>query len=236
MGNGVTCKAGYSGSVNITKCTGGNAYTVSGCVEDCTEPSTTGYNFTAATGSLVHASFSRTGVTCKAGYSGSVSVTKCTGGNAYTVSGCVDNTWTCKNPLSGYDVSSATEIDLSNSSSFDVSGITCASGYAGVAIATVCASANAPYGLSGCVDTCVRPTTTGYDFSSVSETDLSADGTFDVTGITCASGYQGTAVATVCSSSDKYVVSGCTTTTATTTSSLRATNTTTTAAPVVALE
>merc|ERR1711988_627817 len=79
-------------------------------------------------------------------------------------------------------------------------------------------------------DTCVRPTTTGYDFSSVSETDLSADGTFDVTGITCASGYQGTAVATVCSSSDKYVVSGCTVIPATTT--LR---TTTTAAPVVAL-
>jgi hypothetical protein len=71
----------------------------------------------------------------------------------------------------------------------------------------------------------------------VSETDLSADGTFDVTGITCASGYQGTAVATVCSSSDKYVVSGCTVIPATTT--LRATTTgapsTTTAAPVVAL-
>ncbi len=134
--------------------------------------------------------------------------------------------------MAGYDLSSATGSIATGS--FAVTGVQCASGYAGVPTATVCASANAPYVLSGCVDTCVRPTTTGYDFSSVSETDLSADGTFDVTDITCASGYQGTAVATVCSSSDKYVVSGCTVIPPTTTPTLRATNTTT-AAPAIAL-
>merc|ERR1711998_770720 len=174
---GWTCASGYSGTIAPQVCTSaGGAYTLQGCEADCTEPSSvTGYNFSSASGSLAKTGFSRNGVTCATGYTGTVTETPCTTGGAdYTVSGCIDNTWTCKNPLSGYDVSSASETDLSTGSSFDV------------------------------------------------------------TGITCASGYQGTAIATVCSSSDKYVVSGCTTTTPTTTSSLRA-NTTTTAAPVVAL-
>jgi len=233
--DGVTCATGYSGTVTETACTtGGQDYTVAGCDADCTQPSTGGYNFTNVAGSKAKNGFSITGITCASGYSGTAVAAVCgTGGNAYTVTGCTADT--CKSPLAGYDLSSATGSIATGS--FAVTGVQCASGYAGVPIATVCASANAPYVLSGCVDTCVRPTTTGYDFSSVSETDLSADGTFDVTGITCASGYQGTAVATVCSSSDKYVVSGCTVIPATTT--LRATTTgapsTTTAAPVVAL-
>jgi hypothetical protein len=55
--------------------------------------------------------------------------------------------------------------------------------------------------------TCTQPTTTGYDFGSVSETLSGA--TFAATGITCATGYAGTAAAAVCAADGAYTVSGC---------------------------
>jgi hypothetical protein len=54
---------------------------------------------------------------------------------------------------------------------------------------------------------CVRPGTAGYDFSSASET--LALHMFDVSGVTCSTGYTGTPTATVCSADGAaYSVSG----------------------------
>ena len=58
---------------------------------ECTTPTTTGYDFTSATGSLAKASFSRTGISCASGYSGEVTINECTeAGQPYSVSGCVE--------------------------------------------------------------------------------------------------------------------------------------------------
>ena len=50
----------------------------------------------------------------------------------------------------------------------------------------------------------------GYDLSSVTETQLAQGATFDVTGVTCAAGFVGTAAASTCSpDATAYVLSGC---------------------------
>merc|ERR1712167_518549 len=85
---GITCASGNSGTVTVTKCTGGNDYTVEGCKGDCTRPTDSKYNFASVSETLPHATFAATGITCASGYSGTVTVTKCTGGNDYTVEGC----------------------------------------------------------------------------------------------------------------------------------------------------
>ena len=67
----------------------------------CTHPSTTGYNFNNAGGTLTRSSFSPSGVICASGYAGSVLYSVCgTAGSAYSVSGCheselgkVDDGW-----------------------------------------------------------------------------------------------------------------------------------------------
>merc|ERR1711998_220907 len=96
----------------------------------------------------------------------------------YVMSGCVN---TCTRPsTAGYDFSSVTETDLTVAA-FDVTGATCASGYVGTASAAVCTGNSADYVMSGCVNTCTRPSTAGYVFTSVSETALTVSA-FDVTG------------------------------------------------------
>ena len=71
----------------------GRACSVSGCQATCTVPTTTGYNTAGAGGTLTISGFSPTGVTCAAGYTGSVSYTVCgSAGTAYSVSGC-QATW-----------------------------------------------------------------------------------------------------------------------------------------------
>merc|ERR1712039_1165757 len=73
---------------------GGAAYTVGGCEQDCTRPATTtGYTFpdSGLTETLAYAgsTFSVDGVTCASGYTGTVTATKCTSaGTAYSLSGC----------------------------------------------------------------------------------------------------------------------------------------------------
>merc|ERR1719460_3130123 len=123
------------------------------------------------------------------------------------MSGCVN---TCTQPTTaGYVFTSVSETDLTVAG-FDVTGATCASGYVGTASAAVCTGNSAAYVMSGCVNTCTQPTTAGYVFTSVSETDLTV-AAFDVTGATCATGYTGTASAAVCTgNSAAYVMSGCT--------------------------
>merc|ERR1712010_142780 len=137
---------------------------------------------------------------------------------------------TCTRPTTaGYAFGSVSETALTVAG-FDVTGATCASGYVGTASAAVCTGNSAAYVMSGCVNTCTQPTTAGYVFTSVSETDLTV-AAFDVTGATCATGYTGTASAAVCTgNSAAYVMSGCTVIVTTTTTSAPA-STATTAAP-----
>ena len=55
----------------------------------CTVPTTTGYSVGSASGAVTMASFAPGGVTCAAGYTGTVSYTVCgSAGTAYSVSGC----------------------------------------------------------------------------------------------------------------------------------------------------
>ena len=98
--------------------------------------------------------------------------------------------------------------------------VACAANYAGSAVATKCASDATPYTLSGCVfQGCTSAAGTafvqeGYDFSGVTETDVTLAG-FDVTGIKCAAGYATStggraATAIVCDAVVKaYTAIGC---------------------------
>merc|ERR1711934_1160286 len=111
------------------------------------------------------AGFDVTGATCASGYVGTASAAVCTGNSAaYVMSGCVN---TCTQPTTaGYVFTSVSETYLTVAA-FDVTGATCASGYVGTASAAVCTGNSAAYVMSGCVNTCTRPTTAGYAFGSV---------------------------------------------------------------------
>ena len=177
----------------------------------CTRPTTAGYAFDSVSETnldLSAGAFDVTGIVCATGYVGTAVVTACTSAGAYSVSGCTESI--CTRPATvGYDF--ANVFETLSGSTFAVEGLVCSTGYTGTATATVC-NDNGAYTVSGCTATvCTRPTTAGYAFDSVSETnlDLSA-GAFDVTGIVCATGYVGTAVVTACTSAGAYSVSGCT--------------------------
>jgi hypothetical protein len=129
------------------------------------------------------------------------------------VTGC--NPIVCTTPsilLRGYDFTNVAETNLDLSvGSFDVTGVVCADGYEGTATPVVCSTDGGRYTMTGCDPIiCVRPDTSGYDFTNASETnlDLSA-GFFDVTGVVCADGYEGTATPIVCSSDGPYNMTGC---------------------------
>jgi hypothetical protein len=115
---------------------------------------------------------------------------------------------TCNRPrqTTGYDFGSVSETLIIPS--FAVTGLSCSSGYSGSPTATVCGIAWTDYSVAGCQATCNRPSTTGYDFGSVSETLIISS--FAVTGLSCSSGYVGSPTATVCGRAGTYYsVAGC---------------------------
>lgn len=121
----------------------------------------------------------------------------------------------CTQPASttGYSV---TEDDLDMDSNFSVT-VSCATNYhilsGGNPTATVCATDNTPYTLSGCgADTCVTPTSGvgRYDLSGEAGT-LTIDG-FNPTGLACvtSASITGSVSATACTGHNlAYGVSGC---------------------------
>eukprot|EP00930_Biecheleria_cincta_P067071 TRINITY_DN5344_c0_g2_i1.p1 TRINITY_DN5344_c0_g2~~TRINITY_DN5344_c0_g2_i1.p1 ORF type:complete len:5220 (+),score=634.47 TRINITY_DN5344_c0_g2_i1:1608-17267(+) len=88
---GARCDKGYMGDAQIGPCTvGRGAYVLSGCEAVCVTPSTEGYFFGFASGSLLMTDFQPAGVTCATGYGGgNVTYRKCpVAGTPYGVSGC----------------------------------------------------------------------------------------------------------------------------------------------------
>merc|ERR1711964_466975 len=76
--SGVTCASGYTGSVRYTKCVAaGASYSVSGCEATCNVPTTVGYNYGGAGGTVTISGFSPSGVTCARGHTGSVGYAVC---------------------------------------------------------------------------------------------------------------------------------------------------------------
>ena len=150
---------------------------------------------------------------CKTGF---------TGGGAWSSAAAMypacNSTASCappsKSPL-GYVNASTVEHSL-NLTTFHVTGWSCAAGFVGTAVAVSCdQSTETKYTLSGCFNTCTRPTTTTamqqYDFTNAKETDLSVQA-FAASNVTClaSAGYAGTAVAAVCTGSNRnYVITGC---------------------------
>jgi len=214
---GITCKAsdGFIGTPAVSKCGSPNtAYTLSGCHDVCaTSVPTTGYDVTnRVESSLSRSTFWVTGITCAAGFVGSPVVTKCSlGGEAYTLSGCVEETAQfCVRPTTtvGYDYNTVTSENL-DFSTFSVVGLTCEPKYGpGSPTITKCATPNTEYTISGCSDECTTPSTAGYDFSAeAGDRNIFSHG---VVGITCAPGYHGHPVTTACNKGgEPYHVAGC---------------------------
>jgi len=162
---GIKCAAGYVGEVSVSVCTSkGQPYIISGCFKLCKRPTNVkGYNFDDVNeSSLRITTFDVTGITCAAGYSGSVSVSKCQddGDAKYVISGCqLDPNKVCVRPTSsslqryGYNV---IEYDKTKQN-FNVIVDGCLGGYEtrnGIS-PTVTLCDNAPntfsaYGLHGC--------------------------------------------------------------------------------------
>lgn len=149
----------------------------------------------------------------------------CTGDTCTDTDCCVDipsvdssSVRVCQRPsssvLNNYNMTNVQENDL-NMDSFDVTGITCNTGYSGTAVATVCTRPGGHYTVSGCTSStggtptgeCIRPLdTTGYN--NIVETSLSM-GSFEVSA-GCAVGYTGTATTRVCDvANEAYTLDGC---------------------------
>merc|ERR1711871_316385 len=130
----------------------------------CTVPAINGYDMGNAGGTVTISGFNPTGVTCAAGYTGTVSYTVCgSAGTAYSVSGCQA---TCTVPTAaGYDTAGAG--GTVTISGFNPTGVKCAAGYTGTVSYTVCGSAGTAYSVSGCQATataaCTVPTAAGYN-------------------------------------------------------------------------
>eukprot|EP01046_Picozoa_sp_COSAG06_P065022 COSAG06_NODE_15787_length_1044_cov_4.522751_2_plen_317_part_01 len=144
-------------------------------------------------------------VTCALGYQGTATVTPCTSSGPYAVSGCTAVVCTAPPLPAGYTTPVERVLDLSLGD-FDVSS-TCAAGYEGTATATCIASGH--YTLTGCSPiVCSTPAElTGYSVQAQANLHLNL-GEFDVS-VLCEPGYEGTGVATSCSASGPYAVSGC---------------------------
>ena len=188
---------------------------MSGCTEvTCTSvTSATGYDFTNVDEYELYGSeFEVNDVTCDtaSGYEGTAVAVVCETDGPYTMTGC--DPIVCTRPSSShYDFTNVVEgnLDLS-SGSFDVTGLDCAAGYDGTAVAAACTTSG-PYDVSGCEPiVCMRPSSSGYDFTNIAEGNLDlSSGDFDVTGVTCASGYEGTATPVVCATDGPYTMTGC---------------------------
>ena len=116
----------------------------------------------------------------------------------------------CTTPsTSAYNGANKIETDLTLAS-FSVSNWACASGFTGSASATVCSTDATPYTVSGCApESCTTPSTTGYNGASKNEVSKIRN-SFSVNGWACASGFTGSASATVCNThATPYTVSGC---------------------------
>jgi hypothetical protein len=170
--SGIKCAAGYSGVVTVSACISeGEPYIVSGCVKLCKRPTNiVGYNFDDVTeSSLKITQFHVTGITCAAGYSGSVSVSNCVdrhwcaGANGcsaeYLITGCqLDPNKVCVRPTKllqrqGYNI---IEYDTTKSN-FNVIVNGCLEGYEtrnGISPhVTLCDNIDgvfSSYGLHGC--------------------------------------------------------------------------------------
>jgi len=200
------CAEGYEGTAAVEACKANKEkYVLSGCslIQLCLAPETMkGYVI-----SETNLKISNFGVTaqCAAGYVGTAIVQSCTSnGESYKVSGCeFDPVCLAPADKAGYSV---TESVLA-SSKFDVTA-TCAAGYEGTPVVTVCGSDGKPYSLSGCKveQVCVAPVSaSGY---AVTET-VMVKSKFDVTA-KCAAGYTGTAIVTACASDGgTYTLGGC---------------------------
>ena len=77
---------------------------------------------------------------------------------------------------------------------------------------TVCCSLGGAYALTGCQANCVTPISyTGYNIASKAENNLACNGNISrVSGVTCATGYSGSAEAEVCTvTAGYYTLTGC---------------------------
>ena len=159
-------------------------------------------------------------ITCADGYEGTVITEPCTADNSQremTVSGC--NPIQCTMPtddaynIDFTDVSETSSLYLVAREALGHPGgaageITCADGYEGTVItAEVCTEQNTPFELSGCDPIqCTSPTVpTGVEL--LSETTTTIPG-FDVR-VECATGYEGSADATACTTDgEAYTING----------------------------
>lgn len=220
---GTTCAQGYDGSPSVERCaTPAGEYILSGCTpQDCIAPAdTTGYVI-GDNSNLAFSDDFNVNVTCATGYSGTPSAEKCNlPGQPYTLSGC--NLDFCRTPSptpEGYLCPEGNQncdgtIDNTKISDFQVSGWECDTdaGYTGTAEATPCNSNGADYNLTGCTLTnCVNPTggaLQGYHIWGA-EGNFSPTG-FNISGIECAGGYDGTPSAQGCDTEGQpYTLSGC---------------------------
>merc|ERR1712072_1524778 len=100
----------------------------------------------------------------------------------------------------------------------------------GTTCQSICDATHTTAGTSSCVDgtltvaacnanVCTRPSTAGYVYSNEDSNCLIATGTVAScsASLTCATGYTGTPVATLCTAAGAYSVTGCTEATTTTT-------------------
>ena len=224
----LSCATGYVGSPDVTLCTSaGGKYSVSGCYNSCLRPPpqvTEGYNYTNVTETLTLSNFSVTGLKCASGWSGTVgTVLKCSGTTGtvtdirYDLTGCTAD---CTRPTTtGYNYNSESSECLSTGGNSNTckESLSCATGFVGSPAVTLCTSPG-PYTVTGCFNTCLRPTDQNliknFDFSGVGVSDeiLDVSG-FSVKGLKCANGWTGTPSApsaTVCTgTSQKYNLVGC---------------------------
>ena len=189
----------------------------------CIRPTNDVYNFNGITENLKIDEFNVSGVTCSDRYEGTVTTSVCSSsGTPYRVSGCrsIDverEILPCVRPsVEGYNFTN--EMGSLSVSDFNVSGITCDTGYEGTVTTSVCNTEGTPYNVSGCspivldvereILPCVRPSVEGYNFTNEMGSLSVSD--FNVSGITCDTGYEGTVTTSVCNTEGTpYNVSGC---------------------------
>eukprot|EP01043_Picozoa_sp_COSAG02_P064997 COSAG02_NODE_9672_length_2147_cov_1.667969_1_plen_699_part_10 len=204
-----TCAEGYEGTAAAAECSSHmEVYRLAGCSPIvCTAPlDTTGYVQVVANLDLSVGTFA-VDVSCANGYAGTAEATACTASGAYFLSGCSSIVCTTPSSTTGYMAPVETNLDLSVSA-FHVWS-TCAPGYSGTATAVSCTTSG-EYTLTGCAPiVCTRPAfVRGYSNVQEANLDLSA-GAFAVSAV-CASGFQGVATATPCTSSGtEYGLTGC---------------------------
>jgi len=207
---GLSCASGYTGSVTTSVCLAhGAAYSVTGCEPTC----------------AAHK--------CSAGHLAKGGVQSTTNPSDAV---CCDAV--CAEPSTpGYNF--AESAGVLKMTGFAPTALTCASDYVGSAISSVCPSPGAAYSVTGCEPTCAaykcsvghlakggvesttnasdavccdatcaEPLTPGYNYAASAGV-LKITG-FARTGLTCASGYVGSATSSVCSSPGAaYSVTGC---------------------------